>query len=531
MNAETVEFLVKAEKLTETQTPRYIEKYIANIGANETSQDIYYKELETIEYVDTNSREFKIENVDFGIEYRPESEISLVKEINEMKIVTEDGNTLVDLFFYTEGEGDTTTHHIDLEKSTGTDLIQFISNNYTTEALLSKITTEKTQGFIYIQVDDDILQGSKVEITYKFQAENDSEVDRISTNLNSIRYKGNKATTDLVSIYGNKILDTNYTASGTGRNVVYADTYAEDQYGDVYRNKRKTMTTDGKTGYYGKYVGYGYYTGELSNLDTISSLKFDKILDYVDTDLEFEQETNTNNLLDRYWTKTSASELFHYLYSLRKYRNLSEPVGSTYIANVDSKDLSNADGIQYSSLVVSVDDRTVDIGDANETATTNVNNNDLSRFLVPNSIDETENKTESIGTIYLPVSKVVSAQTDTDDMTYENIAEIIQFTTLTARRTNFATTIGNADIKTTTKDDSKGSVEFITASFESDTAATETITLTPPTGLMRNRRAIVNVMDTAKTGTSIVIIVVAVVAIGIFATRFVVRKYKKRRIK
>ena len=46
----------------------------------------------------------------------------------------------------------------------------------------------------------------------------------------------------------------------------------------------------------------------------------------------------------------------------------------------------------------------------------------------------------------LDVSKVLAADSDDDDKTYENIAEIVQYTTLTGRRTNFATTIGNADI-------------------------------------------------------------------------------------
>ena len=116
-------------------------------------------------------------------------------------------------------------------------------------------------------------------------------------------------------------------------------------------------------------------------------------------------------------------------------------------------------------------------------------------------------------------------------MSYENIAEIVQFTTLTGRRTNFATTIGNADIQTTKEEPGKGSIEFVTASLEPDTAATETVTLTPPTGLMKNRRAIVNTVETTKTGLQIIAIVAAVVVIGIVGTKVTIKKIKKRRIK
>ena len=139
-----------------------------------------------------------------------------------------------------------------------------------------------------------------------------------------------------------------------------------------------------------------------------------------------------------------------------------------------------------------------------------------------------------MGRVILPVSKVLAADTAADDMTYENMAEVIQFTTLTGRRTNFATTVGNADIESATGDPGKGSPEFTLSSFESDTAATETVTLIPPTGLMRNRRAIVNVVETAKTGLEVVFIVgsVAVMIIILMSgTLFAVNKYKKRRIK
>ena len=116
-------------------------------------------------------------------------------------------------------------------------------------------------------------------------------------------------------------------------------------------------------------------------------------------------------------------------------------------------------------------------------------------------------------------------------MSYENIAEIIQFTTLTGRRTNFATTIGNANVNTTPDDPTKGSKEFITSSFEPDTAATETITLTPPTGMMKNRRVIVNAVETAKVSVGVIVIAVAVVIIAIFVTKTIITKIKKRRYK
>lgn len=569
MNAETVEFLVKTEKLTQEQTSKYIVRTNVDLGngtAEDLANEIYYKELEAMQYADNNARDFKIENVDFGVEYRPESQISLLKEIDEMKITTEDGETLADLFFYTEGEGEAATHHLDMDKSVGLDLVQFISNDYT--ALLSGLATEKLQGFVYLQIDDDILQGSKIEITYKFKAQNNSEVDRITENLDDIRYKENDATINLINAYNGKgvnIIDKDYTASGTARNIIYADTYALDENDDLYRNMKKTITNEtdannkpaGDGGYFGRYVGYAYYTGKDTNLDTIASLKFDKILDYVDTDLEFEQETSDDKLLSKYWRRSTTSELVNHVLAVRDIvegkttteenktdeQNTNNETSENYAIGEDittNVKLTNTKGIEYKNLVVSVDDRIRD-DEYSRNVQTNieeaqdkyqVNNVDLARFLLPKVTDpDTTNYHYSMGTVYLPVSKVVSAEADTEDMTYENMAEIIQFTTLTGRRTNFATTIGNANVNTTKPDPGKGSEEFVTASFESDTAATETITLTPPTGLMRNRRMIVNTVETARTSVIVVAIVVAVVALVVIVTKVTITKIKKRRYK
>lgn len=544
MYAETVEFLVKPEKLTDDQ--QKLTKYLVLSDAS-SAKEIFYEELEAVQKEERNERTFKISNIDLGIEYRPESEIRLVKEIEEVKLITEDGDTLVDLFFYTEGEDDKTTHHIDQTKSKGTELVQFVTNTYR-NALLNKLTDENVQGFIYVQVDEDILQGCTIQIVYKFEAENNSQVDRIAVNLDEIRYKENPAAITLINAYPEAatLASDNYTASGVAAKVVDTDMYREDGQGLRYRIYPKVLTSETLDGtadeskaYFGRYVGFGYYTGEKSVLDTVASLKFDKILDYIDVNLEYKQESDQENTQDKFWAEIAPDDLTEHLYHLRSGINITTSVSG-------AKQLLNKEGYIYDTLVVSVDDRIKDDkyssqyssdavkAVANGVDNSTIRNNDLSRFLLPKVTDTTAEKVKSIGTIRLPVSKVLSAETDENDMSYENMAEIIQFTTLTGRRTNFATTIGNADVQSTTANEKVGSIEFVTAALESDTAATETVTLIPPTGLMRNRRAIVNIVETAKTGVEIIFILatlVVIVIVFIAATLFAMRKYRKRRIR
>ena len=132
---------------------------------------------------------------------------------------------------------------------------------------------------------------------------------------------------------------------------------------------------------------------------------------------------------------------------------------------------------------------------------------------------------DSRGTIFLEVSKVIASETESDDMQFENFAEVIQFTTQTGRRTNYATTIGNANA-------SLG--EFEESTKEPDTSATEVVTLIPPTGLMGPQKVIAEIMDTAKAGVEVMSmtgLVAAIIGVVVILVLFVIRKYRKRRIK
>lgn len=694
MYAETVEFLVKAEKLTYGQTTgSYYAKFNSDAETAEGIQkikDVYYDNLRNIEFNTVANRNFKIENVDMGIEYRPETNIGLIKEINRIKLVTSDNETLVDLPLKTEyGEfGKILRHYVDLKNAKGAELVQFITNQYDRNALLQNVVQvddEDLQGFMYINVDDDVLQGCKVIVQYKFVAQNNSEVDRVSNTLNDMRFYGNDRTQYLKNkAYSDEIADTSsefflnnvtagsvpggtatfeseYTANHFARNIVHSDVYKVDENSaakanvtdagspikDVYRNRAKTMINDlsnekgdnllakdkdDTNGYFGKYAGYTYYTSKIDeqlegyptkyndakveiaetddvDIDVIAELKFDRIIDYVDTDLEFGQlsqedmsklavigsadsagtpgetgtlegeETSNNPLLtsvaalknallndpinsdigsniNQAFSNISLKTAQEYSIILnpinkalkKAFQSITptpapggedpvtptpntNPLNATAIGDI----LTDLEGIKYKAIVVTVPDRQRD-----DPEDVTVNNKAFSKFLLPSVLDEENQDITSIAEIVLPVSKVMATETDTDDMRFENIAEVVQFTVLTGRRTNFDTTIGNADIHTVDKQLKKdqnvnyeaiGSIEFVTSALEPDTASTETITLAPPTGLMRNRVVIRNAVEATRDVLEITVIAVAVVVVLLFVTKFTLYKIKKRRYK
>lgn len=615
MFAETVPFTVRAEKINDALKAKVTP--IVN--------DPTYANREQLETQLTHVRDFKIENVDFGIEYRPENSVQLEKEIKEVKITTESGETVVDLHFYTEyepinestadGKTSLKTHYLDREKSVGLDMIQFISNEYEVNDLVSGLISEKEdafQGFVYINYDVDIQQGATVEITYEFIAENHGEVDRIAKNLDDIRYQKNFATqgkagsviNNLITGNANQNGITNYKANITAANDMINNLYAYDDYSKVfYRTSPKVLTTtDGsrtpeekvdakgasrnKLSYYGYYSGYGYYTGDMASeeakkFDTVAELKFNKILDYVDKDMLYLDNTTGAETLDKNWSILDNTYKEYYstidwarsdpeyvasvagdtytsddvvLYVNNKIKGLDIKSAYKVIENTDGLNSSqesnnldvggiagasiDPDGYIYDNMLLSTDtgmytDRYTDENRTLPESPTPGTNPSLSRFLIPMVADSAEDDySQSRGKIDLTISKAISAETGDDELEYENIAEIVEFTTLTGRRTNFAITIGNVDVRMDkNKENLRDPEEYPQAVPEPDQAAAEVVTLIPPQGLMKRDRVIKDVVEIAKTGTSIVVIIVAVVAIGVFVTMFAIRKYNKRRIK
>ncbi|MCX4302956.1 MAG: hypothetical protein OSJ66_02960 [Clostridia bacterium] len=473
---------------------------------------------------------------------------------------------------------------LNVNKSVGLQNVQYLPNEYEKDSNgmqaleeyprgSGKYLVKATQGFAYIVLDDNILQGATIKVKYLFTGTNISEVDRVSSNLSDLRFKENTETEKYAKLGGtqNQVYDEvtyqvsdinnkptfinhNYSPALTARNAMFSEYYRYELEGGnikkdltnkdiLYRVKVKDLLANndkvveiadiqkapnagnphsGTTGYYGRYLGSTYYTGKINDaMEVIAELKIDKILDYVDNDLVFNNDENRgeNNL----WKTTTTKELydanmlnkFTYTY----YDSNGKPV--TDNTTTEDYKLVDADGRAYdtaerSNLALSLDDRVRDDLPADQDTTVNKK---FSRFLFPRYADSNE----SIGIISLATSKVLSPEDKTDDMTYENIAEIIQYSSVTGRVTNLATTIGNAKME----EISNESPEFHEGRTESDTASVEKVTLTPPTGLNRINRV---VRDVVK-GASYTVVVIIVVALACVAVTVGITLYHKRRIK
>ncbi len=656
MNAETVTFYVKPER----------------VNVDSTS----YSGREILEESERQARDdgkYTINNIDFGLVYRPEAQMTLDKEIENISITTSDNNKIMNVAFkdFVNDASNVVIDPltgrmkrvVDLENSIGLDKLQYIFNDDAIPA----------QGFFYINIDDDILQGCTISVEYALRAENISEIDRISSNLDILRYKEN-ITDSLLTKVGDEYVNigstnpfrfettlnltsdrTYYTGSKTAEKILYNKwfkidpTYTSD---GEYRRAEKTMTQNEKNKYYGSFLGGAYFTNKVLRtadgsevIDTYVDLKIDKILDYVDNDLVFAQEKNTS--LNHRWMPVTAEYLYEGdEYNGRWLKNIALTLqnnGYSYNAHgrvvdetgtdvnlsandvftiLDKDEVSYEREIKYeddpdqrdviSNLAVSVDDRLVDDGytapsfygltagahglglslagaigtsyDQKEELNTTMQNASISRYLEP-KIDPTleaevvhvkgepsyyqTNKynlnehthDQYAGKILITAERIISAETDMDNLAFENIAEVIQYSCTNGRRTNFKTTLGDAEVEKHRKLDENGDptpdpdpdkpstiyeesmishkndpdhptdpTKSIKTPKDPDTTAVEIITLSPPTGLDRIQRVIRNVVNT----TSRVVLPIGVglsmaaIVIGTFA---IVRSKKKKTIK
>ena len=148
----------------------------------------------------------------------------------------------------------------------------------------------------------------------------------------------------------------------------------------------------------------------------------------------------------------------------------------------------------------------------------------MTRYLLPRDVDDQK----SFGKVSIVASKVISAEEDSNNMNYDNVGEIIEYSSVTGRVTTLSTTLGNVDLSDTSGIDSTNSPEYDqNHKKESDTAAVEKITFTPPTGTTKRHRIIRNVVK----GVSYFGIIFVIIGIIVVASFVSIKLYRNRKIK
>lgn len=116
---------------------------------------------------------YEVKNVDFGIIERPKQEIAAEKSINYIKIVLSNGQTLI------EGNPATTK-------------MQYL---------------KYLPGKIYVELDNELIQGATITVGYQVSVNNKSELDYISDGGYYYTYGVNNSNSKVVTIKADKVID------------------------------------------------------------------------------------------------------------------------------------------------------------------------------------------------------------------------------------------------------------------------------------------------------------------------------------
>lgn len=376
----------------------------------------------------------EVKNIGFAIEERPITELSLDKQIKEIELTTSDNQTIMkavyNITYSIDYDGKiTATVELDEANSYGTNKLQALNRDEAT-----------TNGFRYINVDDDILQGATITVKYQFAVINAGEVDR----------------TGKLSDYSLNL--TNGPDSECSKLANNLSTYTLSS-GKLINES--TM---------GNYVGSIYYYGANSNYKTnttfepVVSTKVRQLVDYVDNDLMFDGSLNSST--NTSWSNVTTSQLKNG--ELISPEIITKSQGNLLTDDNNYYVILDSDGINYlrdnmSNVIVSTD------------------NENLNSGLIKDIQPYGANNDNYIATMELTVSKYVGS--DSDDLSIDNISEIIKYNNQVGRRDELAVT-GNANpAEVLNKDTANADGTINSGMSERDTSVTETITMSPPTGI------------------------------------------------
>lgn len=284
---------------------------------------------------------YYIGNIDFGLEARPTTNISLTKLVSGIRVETADGEEILDVEYEPQYSEDGTlllnengVPTVENSVTTGAEHMQALNSSTTdiwgntTDRNANNQNGEKTnvvkqmyrnlkttQGFYYINIDEDLMQGAVITLRYSIVVANESEVDTLGmlTGFGN----GEQIYDEVLQILSNK--DSEY--------VKYK---ANNKLPEYNGNKINKDTNQGMK--YGYYTGATYYNGKYHPETYVVETRIDQIIDYVDNNLNVREEDNSTK--DSSWRTVSLKELVEG--EIQK-----DIVGQNWTENADHKTLNN----------------------------------------------------------------------------------------------------------------------------------------------------------------------------------------------
>ena len=497
-------------------------------------KDIYFIEgiYKNKENTKLGSTEYAVKNINMGIVQRPESKIVLNKEINNIVITTADGTEKVNLKYdiiskISKAEtGDLSDvkyggreelfsrlkveREINKEKSIGEDLVLSLDRTSLTDGKEKdeKIRGTVKSGFRYINIDDSVMQDATIKIRYGIYAYNLSQLDRI------------------INVDDENVKDTNIY-----REFAYK-TGVPDESGPTLGRLKHQEEDKYK---YGRYVGREYYIykgkDQLTEEDQ-AKINIRSIMDIVDNGAT----VNAGDIENMQWVAINKKDLVGLVHNVineevAKKAEYIDENGIRYVENVTEEDSPNSNSNTRSNIFL-LKESSTEISPVDP-------DKDIERKY--ENINGYSNSLESdhfVRTWNIRTDRTASGSSTANDLTFQNMAEVMVYHTTNGRRTEFTPGVmiteldkinetgsgelpGNGEIKESKGKETNLDRASIVAAESTSTSATEIVTLSPPTGLSEAR-----VLEMIRKNTFLIVSVVAVLATSIVALVIYLRKRK-----
>ena len=498
-------------------------------------KDIYFIEgiYKNKENTKLGSTEYAVKNINMGIVQRPESKIVLNKEINNIVITTADGTEKVNLKYdiiskISKAETGNLSdvkyggredlfsrlkveREINKEKSIGEDLVLSLDRTSLTDGKEKdeKIRGTVKSGFRYINIDDSVMQDATIKIRYGIYAYNLSQLDRI------------------INVDDENVKDTNIY-----REFAYK-TGVPDESGPTLGRLKHQEEDKYK---YGRYVGREYYIKgkdqhQLTEEEQ-AKINIRSIMDIVDNGAT----VNAGDIENMQWVAINKKDLVGLVHNVineevAKKAEYIDENGIRYVENVTEEDSPNSNSNTRSNIFL-LKESSTEISPVDP-------DKDIERKY--ENINGYSNSLESdhfVRTWNIRTDRTASGSSTANDLTFQNMAEVMAYHTTNGRRTEFTPGVmiteldkinetgsgelpGNGEIKESKGKETNLDRASIVAAESTSTSATEIVTLSPPTGLSEAR-----VLEMIRKNTFLIVSVVAVLATSIVALVIYLRKRK-----
>ena len=394
-------------------------------------------------------KEYTINSIDFGLERRPDTIIQLDKYLQRIELQKEN-EPIFRLVLNRSGE-------IQTEQSIGN------------ESLLSLEESEGTQGFRYINMEEDYLRNTRIFVDYEIAVTNKSEVDYASSKLVNETYTDEKL---------DEYIDTINDNSVSGEGIRYGEYaglfyYTHDKNainedytvaGGAYRDDAVRTTVDYVVDYIDPSINLaeGLSNWESAGNDGEAGKRFESLEGLISDDSYTEQKPE-NDQSDNTETKYYLQDNDGNLYMSESRANLAITTNDGLDRNMKTTPQlergSKGEGkLRYE--VSTGNDKVNDMGQKaysneqvivenilsykNNTYEPTTHNKDLTKELSTINLgDEKADNKPTSGSVVVNTTADVTNDLSMDDMIYDNLAEVLVYSNSVGRRT-MAAIPGNA---------------------------------------------------------------------------------------